>query len=139
MIILDTNVLSELMRLQPDSTVLKWLDLQPASSIWTTSITLMESRAGLKFLPAGRRRELLARELEAVFREDIAGRIAPFDAAAAEHAAELSALQRVRGRTVDLRDAMIAEIVISTGATLATRNLSQFSDLPNNVVNPWSS
>jgi len=137
MIILDTNVVSELMRPQPDPAVLNWLDLQAASSIWTTSVSLMESRAGLKLLPAGRRRADLERELEAVFREDISGRIAPFDTAAAEHAAELSVRQRITGRTVDIRDTMIGGIVLACNALLATRNVSHFQELSSRVINPW--
>ncbi len=81
MIILDTNVLSALMRPDPDVPVLKWLDQQPDSSIWTTSITIMEIRYGLQSMPAGRRREQMTQELEAVLKEEIEGRYAPFDIA----------------------------------------------------------
>ena len=137
MIILDTNVLSALMRTEPEVPVLKWLDQQPDSSIWTTSITIMEIRYGLQGMPAGRRREQMTQELEAVLREEIEGRYASFDIAAAEHAAELMALRRRKGRPVELRDTMIAGIALATRATLATRNTSHFEDLSVPVINPW--
>ena len=137
MIILDTNVLSALMRPDPDVPVLKWLDQQPDSSIWTTSITIMEIRYGLQSMPAGRRREQMTQELEAVLKEEIEGRCAPFDIAAAEQTAELMTLRRRKGRPVELRDTMIAGIALATRATLATRNASHFEDLSVPVINPW--
>lgn len=139
MIILDTNVLSALMRPEPEVAVLKWLDRQPESSIWTTSITLMEIRYGLRSMPAGRRREQMTQELEAVLREEIGERYIFFDIAAAEQAAELMALRKVKRRPVDLRDTMIAGIALASRATLATRNTSHFEDLSVPVINPWSS
>ena len=138
MIILDTNVLSALARPEPDAAVLKWLNLQPGASIWTTSVTVMEIRYGLKTMPSGRRREALMQQMEAVFSQDIEGRIASFDAAAAEQAAELMALRKRKGRPVDSRDTMIAGIVLATRATLATGNTSHFQDLSVPVVNPWA-
>ncbi|HYL84517.1 MAG TPA: type II toxin-antitoxin system VapC family toxin [Candidatus Angelobacter sp.] len=137
MIILDTNVLSALMRPEPELAVLKWLDQQPGASIWTTSITLMEIRYGLLSMPAGRRREQMTREVEAVLREEIEGRYVSFDAAAAEQTAELMALRRSKGRPVELRDTMIAGIALASRATLATRNTAYFEDLSVPVVNPW--
>ena len=137
MIILDTNVLSALMRPEPEVGVLNWLDHQPESSIWTTTITLMEIRYGLKSMPAGRRREQMTQELEAVLREEIEGRCLSFDLAAAEQAAELMAFRRHKGRPVELRDTMIAGIALATRATLATRNTAHFADLSVPVVNPW--
>jgi predicted nucleic acid-binding protein len=137
MIILDTNVLSALMRPDPDVPVLKWLDQQPDSSIWTTSITIMEIRYGLQSIPAGRRREQMTQELEAVLKEEIEGRYAPFDIAAAEQTAELMTLRGRKGRPVELRDTMIAGIALATRATLATRNASHFEDLSVPVINPW--
>jgi toxin FitB len=138
MIILDTNVLSALMRAQPDQTVMKWLDRQPDSSVWTTSITVMELRYGLQIMPAGRRRERMIEELAAVLREEIEERYAAFDIAAAQHAADLMAARRTRGRPVDFRDTMIAGIALSNRATLATRNAAHFADLSVPVVNPWT-
>ena len=138
MILLDTDVLSSLMRAEPAMAVVKWLDEQPESSIWTTSITVMEIRYGLQIMSTGRRRQRMEEELEAVLRKEIQERYAPFDVAAAQHAAELMALRKTRGRPVDLRDTMIAGIALSTRATLATRNTAHFADLSVPVVNPWT-
>ena len=137
MIILDTNVLSALMRAIPDEVILNWLDRQPETSIWTTTITLMELRYGVQSMPSGRRQDTMKRELEAVLREEIEGRYAVFDIPAAEQAAELMASRKLKGRPVDHRDTMIAGIALATHATLATRNASHFADLSVPVVNPW--
>lgn len=138
MIIVDTNVLSALARPEPEAAVLQWLDRQPELSIWTTSITLMEIRYGLQSLPTGRRREQMTAEMEAVLNEEIGGRYLFFDVTAAEQAAELMAFRRRKGRPLELRDTMIAGIVLATRATLATRNTSHFEDLSVPVVNPWT-
>ena len=138
MIILDTNVLSELMRDEPNACVVHWIDRQPQSSIWITSITLMEIRYGLQSLPAGRRSARLMRELEAVLTEEIEERYASFDTAAAQQAASLMAGRKRQGRPAEFRDTMIAGIVMSRHAILATRNTAHFSDLGSNVVNPWN-
>jgi toxin FitB len=138
MIILDTNVVSALMYASPDETVLRWLDGQPDSSIWTTSVTLMELQYGLESLPAGKRRERLIRELEVVLREEIEERYAVFDVAAAEQAGSLTAARKLGGRPVELRDTMIAGIVLSRNALLATRNIAHFADLGPRVIDPWS-
>jgi predicted nucleic acid-binding protein len=138
MIILDTDVLSALMRAEPDPAVLIWLDRQPDSSIWTTSITLMEIRYGVQSMPAGRRRESMTQAFEAVLKEEIEHRYASFDPAAAQQAADLMALRKAKGRPVDFRDTMIAGIALSTRATLATRNTAHFTDLSVPVINPWT-
>jgi hypothetical protein len=137
MIILDTNVLSELMREKPTASVVQWIDRQPQSSIWITSVTLMEVRYGVQSLPAGRRRDRLMRELEAVLKEEIEERCASFDAAAAQEAASLMAVRKRQGRPIEFRDTMIAGIVMSRHAILATRNTTHFSDLGSKVVDPW--
>jgi toxin FitB len=137
MIILDTNVLSALMRQTVDKQVVAWLDKQPRTSIWTTSVTVLEARFGLQILPAGRRRSTLIEAFETVLTEKIDGRIAAFDAAAAHHSADLMARRRLKGHVIELRDTMIAGIALASHATLATRNTSHFDDLPVSVVNPW--
>jgi len=136
-IVLDTNVLSSLMRQTPDRDVVEWLDHQPRSSMWTTAITVLEIRFGLQILPAGKRRSLLMLAFDTVLVEKIENRIAQFDRAAAEQAADLMAARHKRGRPVDLRDTLIAGIVIAHGAALATRNTDHFADLPVRVINPW--
>ena len=139
MIILDTNVLSALMRRVPDRPVVDWLDKQPGTSVWTTSVTILEIRFGLQTMPAGNRRTVLVRAFETLLADKIGGRIAPFDTAAAKHAADLMAVRHQRERPSDLRDTMIAGIVLACHATLATRNTSYFDDLSVPVTNPWVS
>lgn len=136
MIILDTNVLSALMQQTPDPRVLTWLDRQPRSSIWTTSITLLEIRYGVQVMAIGKRRSLLVQAFETVLQK-MAGRIAAFDAATASQAADLMTDRRRRGQPGDLRDTLIAGIVLAHRASLATRNTSHFADLSVSVINPW--
>jgi toxin FitB len=136
MIILDTNVLSALMRQAPDTRVIAWLDRQPRTSIWTTSVTILEVRFGLQVMATGKRRSLLIQAFETVL-DKMGHRIASFDAAAATQGADLMAARQRRGRPGDLRDILIAGIVLASHATLATRNSSHFEDLSVPVVNPW--
>lgn len=136
MIILDTNVLSALMRQTPDKNVIVWLDKQPRTSVWTTSVTILEVRFGLQIMPLGKRRSLLIQAFEGVL-DKIGYRVAPFDAVAAQHAGDLMASRQKRGRPGELRDTMIAGIVLAHHATLATRNITHFEDLSVPVINPW--
>lgn len=137
MIILDTNVLSALMHQTPDAHVVAWLDEQPRTSIWTTSISILEIRFGLQIMPARKRRTLLIQGFETLL-DKIGQRVAAFDAAAAQEAADLMASRHKKGRPVDLRDTMIAGIVLAHRAALATRNRVHFDDLAVSVINPWS-
>jgi len=139
MIILDTNVLSALMRKAADKNVVAWLDKQPSTSIWTTSVTILEIQFGLQILPAGKRRSVLIKAFETVLVDEMGRRVAPFDTAAAQNAAELMAFRHKKGRPVELRDTMIAGIVLACHATLATLNTPHFEDLSVPVVNPWIS
>jgi predicted nucleic acid-binding protein len=137
MIILDTNVLSAMMQTTLNERVVAWLDKQARTSMWTTSVTTFEIRFGLQILPTGKRRSLLTRTFEAVLRDDIGGRVAPFDTAAAQYSADLLASRHKKGLPVELRDTMIAGIALACHATLATRNVLHFEDLSVPVVNPW--
>jgi predicted nucleic acid-binding protein len=137
MIILDTNVISALMRTEPEKPVVKWLDAQPAASVWITAVTVMEIRFGLQTMPKGRRQEALIRAFDLMLKSMIEGRIASFDAEAGLHAAELMAQRKRKGRPAEVRDTMIAGIVLANRATLATRNTQHFEDLPLTVINPW--
>jgi predicted nucleic acid-binding protein len=137
-IILDTNVLSALMRASDNPTIVVWLDRQPRISIWTTSITIMEIRYGLEIMAPGRRRDARAAEIERILVEDIQARILPFDTQAAQQSAWLMNARRISGRVVDLRDTMIAGIALSQNATVATRNVRHFDDLRVPVVDPWA-
>ncbi len=137
MIVLDTNVLSALMRQTPDQNVIAWLDRQPRTSIWTTSVTILEIRFGLQIMATGKRRSLLVHAFETML-DKMGHRIASFDNAAAIQAANLMADRQRKGRPGDLRDTMIAGIVLARHAILATRNTSHFEDLSVQVVNPWT-
>lgn len=137
MIILDTNVLSALMRQSPDPEVIAWLDRQPQVSIWTTSMTVFEIRLGLQVMARGKRRSQLMQAFDALL-DTMRNRIASFDSPAADQAADLMALRQRRGQPGDLRDTMIAGIVLARAATLATRNTRDFEDLAVPVVNPWA-
>ncbi len=139
MIILDTNVLSALMRRIPDERVIDWLDQQPRMSVWTTSVTILEVRFGLQTMPVGKRRARLMEAFETVLADKIGRRIAPFDTAAAEQASDLMAVRYKKGRPGELRDTMIAGIVLACHATLATRNTAHFGDLSVPVIDPWAS
>jgi predicted nucleic acid-binding protein len=136
-ILLDTSVLSELMRREPDARVVAWLDAQPAESVWTTAITVFEIRTGIDLLDAGRRR----RELDAAFArllaDDLEGRVQNFDQRAALAAGAIAARRQTAGRTVEIRDTLIAGIVLARRATLATANTRHFDDLQVELVNPW--
>ena len=137
MIILDTNVVSEIMRPRPDEGVTRWLDRQPRASIWTTSVTVFEIRFGLEAMPFGKRRTAMMASFERWLGEVVQQRIASFDETAARRAAELAADRERRGRPGELRDTMIAGIVLASHAKLATRNLKHFEDIASSVENPW--
>jgi toxin FitB len=136
-IILDTNVLAELMRIGPDPAVVSWLDRQPTESVWITSITLFETRFGLALLPSGRRRQALESAFDELLNEDLENRVLDFDSEAATAAALLAAARRKRRRPVDLRDTQIAGIAVARHATLATRNVRHFADLKISIIDPW--
>jgi predicted nucleic acid-binding protein len=137
MIILDTNVLSALMHQTPDPKIVAWLDRQPRTSIWTTAITVLEVRFGFQIMPSGKRRTALMQAFEGLLGK-IGRRVAPLDVAAAQQAGDLMASRQKQGRPRDLRDTMIAGIVIARHATLATRNTAHFEDVPITLINPWS-
>jgi predicted nucleic acid-binding protein len=136
-IVIDTNVLSALMREIPEPPVVEWLDRQAAESIWITSITLFEARLGLALLPKGKRRQALESAFNRLLIEDLEGRVLDFDQPAAETAAQLAAGRQRAGQTIDMRDTQIAGIIIARRAELATRNVRHFSDLNVDVINPW--
>ena len=138
MIILDTNVLSALMRMVPAAPVVAWLDRQPAESIWITSITVFEVRLGLALLPSGRRRQALEAAFAGLLKEDLENRVLDFDSAAATEAASLAAARQKNGRPADMRDTQIAGIALARHATLATRNIRHFADLKISIVDPWA-
>jgi len=138
MTVLDTGVLCGLMRREADGAVLKWLDRQPAESIWTTAISVFEVRCDLDLLPPGRRKRRLQEAFGLVLDEDFQQRIRPFDADAAKAAATRAAQRRTAGKAVDFRDIEIAGSVAARRATLATRNTRDFDGLGTEIVNPWA-
>ncbi|MGI9494382.1 MAG: type II toxin-antitoxin system VapC family toxin [Geminicoccaceae bacterium] len=136
MIILDTNILSALMQTRPDLAVIGWLDDQPASSIWTTAITVFEIAMGLRLLSEGRRRRDLEEAFEHLIVDDLGNRVLPFDQAAARQAGDLAAIRQKKGRPVDIRDTQIAGIALSRKASLATRNIRRFEDVGLTLIEP---
>jgi hypothetical protein len=139
MILLDTNVLSALMQHTPDSVVVRWLDEQPAESIWTTSITVFEIRTGVELLERGRRRKRLEEIFSQLLTEDLETRVQAFDQAAALAAGTIAAARQRAGQTVEIRDVQIAGIATARRAKLATRNTRHFEATGVPLVNPWGS
>ncbi len=137
MIVLDTNVLSALMTPNLNPQPVSWLDGQPATLVWTTSVCIFEVRAGIRLLPEGRRRDGLDAALDMLIEEMLAERILPFDRAAAEAAATIAGSRIAKGLNIGARDTQIAGIVVSRGAALATRNIKDFADLDVDLIDPW--
>lgn len=137
MIVLDTNVISELMRSEPDAKVMVWIGEQPMAGVFTTTLTQAEILYGLALLPEGRRRDELVTAARPMFEIDLAGRILPFDTDAALAYPDIAARRRQGSQPISQIDAQIAAIVRSRGARLATRNVRDFADCGITVVNPW--
>jgi predicted nucleic acid-binding protein len=137
MIILDTNVFSALMQLVPEARVVEWVNRQSRTSVWTTSVSVFEIRFGLQIMAGGKRRTALLQSFETLL-ESIEHRVASFDDAAADHAANLMASRQNAGRPGDLRDTMIAGIVVAQRAAIATRNIAHFRDISATVIDPWN-
>jgi len=136
-IVLDTNVLSELMRPAPSERVVRWVAAQPTTSLYTTSITQAEILHGIMLLPSGRRRIALEAAAEAMFSEDFGGRVLPFGSEAAHPYARVAAERRRAGRPISHFDAQIAAIARSAGAEIATRNVADYDACGVQVINPW--
>ena len=137
MILLDTNVLSELMRAKPAPEVLAWIDAQSSDELFTSSITVAEILYGVARMADGKRKEGLLQLATLMFEEDFAGRILPFDMEAAVHYAGLAAESEAKGTVVDMADAQIAAIAAVHDARVATRNVRHFDYLGVPLVNPW--
>jgi predicted nucleic acid-binding protein len=138
MIILDTNVFSELMRPKPSPQILAWVARQPATELFTTSVTEAEIFFGIELLAQGRRREGLLEAAEAMFTKDLGGRIFGFESDAARFFSTIAAHRRALGRPISHSDAQIAAIARVRRAKLATRNVADFSDCGIDLVDPWS-
>ena len=138
MIVLDTNVLSEVLRPAPEPRVVDWLKDQPRTSLFTTTVTRGEILYGIRLLPAGKRRDGLWDAAIKIFDIDFAGQVLTFDNVAADEFAQISASRRAAGRPITQFDALIAGITRSRGAKLATRNVTDFDACDMEVINPWS-
>ncbi len=137
MILLDTNVVSELMRDSPEPAVVAWLDDQPLGSLFVTAVTEAEIRVGVAFLPSGERRRNLADAVERAFGVLFAERILPFDSDAARAYAGIAAARRAAGRPISQADCQIAAIARSRSALVATRDIGGFAGCGIEVKNPW--
>jgi predicted nucleic acid-binding protein len=138
-IILDTNVLSELMKAVPAVSVVSWVADQPSAALFITSITQAEILHGIMLLPEGRRRNAIETAAKAMFEVDFAGRVLPFGGDAAAPYATIVVSRRRIGRPISQFDAQIAAIARSMGADLATRNTSDFEACGVTLINPWDS
>ena len=137
-IVLDTNVVSELMRPKPDVRVTSWLNRLSRKEAWITAISIFELRFGIELHAKGQRRSHLEDSLAHIFEAGFHDRILDFDEKAANAAALLSAKQRITGRPKEVRDTFIAGIVSARHADLATRNVRHFQDLDIHVIDPWA-
>ena len=137
MVMIDTNIVSELMRAEPSAEVLDWMDDRPPRELFVTAVTEAEVRTGIALLPEGRRRRGLAEACERAFGSLFAGRVLPFYSDAARTYAEIAAAGRVLGRPVSKADCQIAAIARSRGMAVATRNVRDFEDMGIDIFNPW--
>jgi toxin FitB len=137
LIVLDTNVVSEMMRIAPDSNVEKWLDAQMAGELWLNSVVIAELMFGAARLPDGAKKRQLVKSIQGTIEEDYAGRILSFDLEAATAYADISARCLSKGRSIDMADAQIAAICWVQDAHLATRNTKHFEGLGLSLINPW--
>ena len=137
MIVLDTNVVSEAMKPEPDATVRAWLNEQTAETLYLSSVTLAELRFGIAVLPTGKRKRALTHSVDGLF-DLFEGRVLPFDVNAAQHYAELAATARKSGRGFSTPDGYIAAIAASRGFIVASRDTSPYEAGGLQVINPWS-
>ena len=136
--ILDTNVASELVNDRPQLEVVDWWSRQTVEEAYVTAITEMELRYGIAIMPEGRNRSRVARQIDDLLEIDFAGRVLPFDSAAAYAYAVIASRRRATGHVVGQSDTQIAAIALSLGMTVATRNVRHFDDCGVALINPWS-
>jgi toxin FitB len=137
MFVLDTNVISELMKPEPHEGVSGWIAAQPRRSLYTASVVQAEILHGIALLPEGKRRTALAVTAEAYFAEEYPGRVLPFDSRAAAHYAALSAARRAAGNPIDGFDALIVATARASGASIVTRDAGGFEGCGVEVIDPW--
>ena len=136
-IVLDTNVVSELLRIPPNPNVFDWAAKQDTETLFLSAVSEAELRYGVAIMPTGRRRDRLSAVIENILRAKFAGRILPFDSDAARAFAEIAAARRAVGRPISQSDCQIAAIARSRGAVVATRDASGFEGCGVAVINPW--
>jgi predicted nucleic acid-binding protein len=136
-IVLDTNVISELFKPAPDAKVMSWVADLPGDGLFTTAITRGELLFGLYCMPEGRRRRDLLESLTRLFEQRLAGHVLAYDGDAAEAHAAIASMLRAQGRPIGQSDTMIAGIARSRGATLATRNVRDFEGCGITLIDPW--
>jgi predicted nucleic acid-binding protein len=137
LIVLDTNVVSELMRAEPAPAVMDWVNAQPSDQLWLCSVVVAELLYGVGRLPEGAHKRQLASAVEAMVFEDFAGRTLPFDLEAAAAYAQLVTQRKRAGEPIAMADAQVGAICAVHGATLATRNARDFAKLGLKLINPW--
>ena len=137
MILLDTNVISEPQRREPNARVLEWIDAQALETLYLSAITVAELRAGIALMPAGKRRDSLHDNLEKRLLPMFANRVLSFDMACTKAYAELLAKSRAAGLAVETADALIAAIALANGFAVATRDTNPFEAAGVSVINPW--
>lgn len=137
MIVIDTNVLSELLKREPDQNVKSWMSRQPMTSVFTTTVTQAEILHGVALLPDGKRKNKMMEAVQTLFLKRFMGRILPFDIEAAVDYAEIASLRRASGIPISQFNAQIAAITRTRGASLVTRNSDDFRDCGIKVINPW--
>jgi hypothetical protein len=139
MILLDTNVVSELMRPVPDLGVVAFLDSYPESDVWISAVTVAEICMGIALLPGGKRKDILYAAAEKMFAEDFYARCLPFDCEAGREYARITKERREKGRPVSVEDAQIAAVAVIGGLVLVTRNTSDFLEISGlQIINPWT-
>jgi predicted nucleic acid-binding protein len=138
MILLDTNVLSEVMRERPEPAVSAWLRASPRTEFWTASIVVAELVSGIDRMPAGRKQAALREAIEGMIAGDFRGQILKFDVPAARRYGQILASRQQLGRPIAQMDALIAATALANGATLATRNIADFQNCGIQLLNPWS-
>ena len=137
MILLDTNVISETQRQEPNARVLDWIDAQALETLYLSVITVAELRAGIALMPSGKRRASLHENLEKRLLPMFANRVLSFDMACTKAYAELLATARAAGLGIETADALIAAIALANGFAVATRDTTPFEAARLNVINPW--
>ena len=137
MIIVDTNVISELTRARPDANVLSWMRAQRLTQLAVTTVTLAELQLGLNVMPLGQRRTLLSQHLDTLLTKSFGDQILGFDELAVPHYARLGSLRKSAGRAPGVADLMIAAIAASRGFSVCTRNVADFEFCGVPLLNPW--